>query len=184
MCDLPRPGIRLNPLLESLLPKQTAEDDTIDQNAARVVAEPTVRMPRYLRLVLLLPPLMLAGLEALHPHRNPQCRPCGIGTGLAMRIARDLSAPAGGGPDRCQGLAGPGATLRTQHPRNSWLGDRSRGLALAAKRQRAPRRVWIVLGMAALLLLGGHPFPAGTFAFGLLFLAALLAEGNSHRQPP
>ena len=58
------------------------------------------------------------------------------------------------------------------------------GLALAARRQGAPRRVWIVLAMAALCLLGGHPFPAGTFAFGLFFIAALLSEWNSHRQPP
>ena len=52
-------------------------------------------------------------------------------------------------------------------------------LALTAHRQASPRRVWITLGLAALFLLGGHPFPAGTFAFGSFFLAALLMELNS-----
>ena len=42
------------------------------RNVASGQAEPTVRMPKFLRLVLLLlPPLALAGLEALHPHPEP-----------------------------------------------------------------------------------------------------------------
>ena len=45
---------------------------------------------------------------------------------------------------------------------------------LAAK--GAPRREWILIGLAAVFLLGGHPFPAGTLAFGCLFVAALLHE--------
>ncbi len=56
-------------------------------------------------------------------------------------------------------------------------------LALTAYRQRIPRRVWIALGLAALFLLGGHPFPAGTLAFGSFFIAAFLLEWNSHRHP-
>jgi hypothetical protein len=56
-------------------------------------------------------------------------------------------------------------------------------LALTAYRQRSPHRVWITLALAALFLLGGHPFPAGTFAFGSFFLAALLVASRSHRQP-
>jgi hypothetical protein len=32
-------------------------------------------------------------------------------------------------------------------------------------------------------LLGGHPFPAGTLAFGAFFVAALLVERNTSRQP-
>jgi hypothetical protein len=49
-------------------------------------------------------------------------------------------------------------------------------LALAARRQGAPRLEWIFVGLAAVLLLGGHPFPAGTLAFACFFAAALLHE--------
>ena len=56
-------------------------------------------------------------------------------------------------------------------------------LALAARRLGAPRREWIPLGLAAVFLLGGHPFPAGTLAFGSFFIAALLHEWSSGRSP-
>ena len=58
-------------------------------------------------------------------------------------------------------------------------------LALAARRQGAPRREWILIALAAVFLLGGHPFPAGTLAFGCLFVAALLHEfgGVGYRRP-
>ena len=49
-------------------------------------------------------------------------------------------------------------------------------LALAARRQRAPQREWILIGFAAVFLMGGHPFPQGTLAFGCLFIGALLHE--------
>lgn len=101
----------------------------------------------------------------------------GIGFGLAMRSARDLSAvqqegvlsvvrdwPAAGSPFALS-LVGTGGWVVA-------LGT----LALAARRQGAPRREWIVVGLAAVFLLGGHPFPGGTLAFGGLFAAALLHE--------
>jgi hypothetical protein len=61
------------------------------------------------------------------------------------------------------------ADLRTSH---AAVG----ALALAARRQGAPRLEWIFVGLAAVLLLGGHPFPAGTLAFACFFAAALLHE--------
>jgi hypothetical protein len=101
----------------------------------------------------------------------------GIATGLAMRSARDLSAiqqegvlsvvedwPAFGVPFALSIIATLG-----------WVAAVG-ALALSARRQGAPRREWILIGLAAVLLLGGHPFPAGTAAFGCFFLAALLHE--------
>ena len=105
----------------------------------------------------------------------------GIGTGLAMRSARDLSAvqqegvfdvvkdwPALGAPFALSIIGTLG-----------WLAAVG-ALALAARRQEAPRREWMFIGLAAVALLGGHPFPAGTLAFGSLFVAALLHELRSH----
>lgn len=104
----------------------------------------------------------------------------GIGTGLAMRSARDLSTvqqegvfdvvkdwPAVGPPFALSIIGTLG-----------WVAAVG-ALALAARRHRAPRREWILIGLAALFLLGGHPFPAGTLAFGCLFLAAVLHEFRS-----
>jgi hypothetical protein len=98
----------------------------------------------------------------------------GIGTGLAMRSARDLS-PAqqegvfsvvkdwpGLSPVFALSIVGTGG----------WVVAVG-ALALAARRQGAPRREWIFIMLAAVFLLGGHPFPFGTFAFVCLFLAAL-----------
>ena len=106
----------------------------------------------------------------------------GIGTGLAMRSARDLSAgqqegvfdvvkdwPALGPPFALSIIGTLGWVLA--------LG----ALALAARRQGAPRHEWIVIGLAAVFLLGGHPFPAGTLAFGCVFVAALLHEWRAGR---
>jgi hypothetical protein len=106
----------------------------------------------------------------------------GIGTGLAMRSARDLSAvqqegvfevvrdwPAVGPPFALSILGTLGWTAAVG------------ALALAARRQGAPRREWILIGLAAVFLLGGHPFPQGTLAFGCLFLGALLYEVRASR---
>jgi hypothetical protein len=199
------------------------------------------RLPKPLRRVLLLgPPLLLAGLEVLHP--QPEVSPqavmevatwfatfhviqlvlvglvalsvllladsygratawttrlgigvflvfysaydavAGIGTGLAMRRARDLSAAQlegvfdvvkdwpGLGPPFALGIVG---TL-------GWVLALG-ALAVAARRQGAPRRAWILMWLAAVFLLGGHPYPSGTLAFGFLFMAALLHEWSAER---
>jgi hypothetical protein len=101
----------------------------------------------------------------------------GIGTGLAMRSARDLSPAQQEGVflvvKDWPGLAPPFALsiLGT----GGWILAVG-GLALAARRQRDPRRVWVPLALAALFLMGGHPFPGGTLAFGCFFLAAFFHQ--------
>ena len=101
----------------------------------------------------------------------------GIGTGLAMRSARELSViqqegvfdvvkdwPALGPPFALSiiGTLGWAAAVGT--------------VALAARRQGVPRPDWILFALAAFFLLGGHPFPFGTLAFGCLFIGAVLRE--------
>ena len=193
-------------------------------------------MPDPLRRVLLLaPPLLLAGLEILHPQPDETVQAlldastwfavfhviqlaltglvalsvllladsfgranawvtrlgigvflvffsaydsvAGIGTGLAMRNARDLSVvqqegvfdavkdwPAFGPPFALSIIGTLG-----------WVAAVG-AVALAARRHGAPRLQWILIGLGALFLLGGHPFPLGTLAFGCFFLGALLHE--------
>jgi hypothetical protein len=101
----------------------------------------------------------------------------GIATGLAMRSARDLSAvqqegvfevvkswPALGAPFALSIIGTLG-----------WVAAVG-ALAFAARRQGAPRREWIFILLGAVLMLGGHPFPSGTLAFGSFFMGALLHE--------
>ncbi len=104
----------------------------------------------------------------------------GIGTGLAMRSARDLS------PAQQEGVfevvkdwpaLGPPFALSIIGT-GGWLVAVG-ALALAARRQGAPRREWILIGLAAVFLLAGHPFPGGTLAFGCFFVGALLHERRS-----
>jgi uncharacterized membrane protein len=100
----------------------------------------------------------------------------GIATGLAMRSARDLPA------------AQQAAVFETV---KDWPGfDPSVfalnivgtlgwvfaliGIALIARRGGVARSEWILIGLAGFFLLGGHPFPFGTIAFGCLFIAALV----------
>ena len=104
----------------------------------------------------------------------------GIGTGLAMRSARDLPAAQqegvftvvkdwpGVGPVFALSILG---TL-------GWVVAVGT-LALAARRLGASRPEWIMLALAAVFLLGGHPFPQGTLAFGSLFVAVLIHEWRS-----
>ena len=218
----------------SMLPR-TAQSTTFRR------ADPTVQAPEPVRLVLLLlPPLLLAVLETLHPQPEPTVSAmlevaswfatfhaiqlvliglvalsvllladtfgranawvtriglgsflvffsaydtiAGIGTGLAMRTARQLSATQQDGVltvvENWPGLGPPFAL--------SILGTAGwvlavTGLAWAAYRQNAPRGVWIMLALASFFLLGGHPFPAGTLAFGSFFVAALTVEWRLHR---
>jgi hypothetical protein len=101
----------------------------------------------------------------------------GIATVLAMRSARDLTAvqqegvfdvvkdwPAVG-PPFALSIVG---TL-------GWV-TAVGALALAARRQGAPRREWLLIGLAVVFLLGGHPFPQSTLAYGRFFIGALLHE--------
>jgi hypothetical protein len=105
----------------------------------------------------------------------------GIATGLAMRHARDLPAAQQDGIfDAVEDWPGfdPTAFSLNVVGTLGWLVAVG-ALALAARRAGAPRAQWIFIGLAALFLLGGHPFPFGTLAFGSLFIAALLHEFRS-----
>jgi hypothetical protein len=211
------------------------------QGGASYPAGSTWQLPASLRRVLLLvPPLLLAGLEIAHPRPQMNVQAimdastwfatfhviqlaliglvavsvllladnygratswptrigvgmfmvffsaydtlAGIGTGLAMRSARDLSAAQQEGVflvvKDWPGLAAPFALsiLGT----GGWVVAVG-ALALAARRQAAPRREWLVLGLAAVFLMAGHPFPGGTLAFGSFFVAALCYELRSSR---
>jgi hypothetical protein len=101
----------------------------------------------------------------------------GIGTGLAMRTARGLSVEEQAGvfsvvedwpavsPVFVLSIVG---TL-------GWV-IAVGALALALRRLGASRPEWIALALAAVFLLGGHPFPSGTLAFGSLFVAVAFHE--------
>jgi hypothetical protein len=103
----------------------------------------------------------------------------GIGTGLAMRSARDLSAVQQEGVfEVVKGWPALGAPFALSIVGTlGWLVAVG-ALALAARSQRAPRLEWIFIGLAGVSLLVGHPFPGGTLAFGSLFIAALLHESS------
>ena len=199
-------------------------------------ADPAWLLPEPLRRVLLLaPPLLLAGLEIAHPQpeRNVQAlldvatwfaafhviqlvltglvalsvllladsygyasawttrlgigvflvffsaydTLAGIGTGLAMRSARDLSAAEQEGVfNVVENWPGVGPVFALSIVGTLGWALAVGALALTARRLGASRLVWIFLGLAAVFLLGGHPFPAGTLAFGCFFVGALLHE--------
>lgn len=107
----------------------------------------------------------------------------GIGTGLAMRTARDLSQTQQEGVFSVvkdwPGL-GPAFALSIVGTAG-WIVAVG-ALALAARRQGSPRREWILIGLAAVFLLGGHPFSFGTFAFVCVFVAALFRDRRSGPQ--
>ena len=106
----------------------------------------------------------------------------GIGTGLAMRSARDLS------PAQQEGVFEvvkdwPGVSpvfWLSIVGTPGWLVAVG-GLALAARRLGAPRSEWVLLALAAFFLMLGHPFPGGTLAFGCLFAAGLIHVRRSGR---
>jgi hypothetical protein len=106
----------------------------------------------------------------------------GIGTGLAMRSARDLPLAQQEGVFSVvkdwPALSAPFAlsivgTL-------GWVVAVG-SVSLAARRQKARRLEWVLLMASSLFLLVGHPFPGGTLAFGSLFLAAVIHEFGSGR---
>lgn len=106
----------------------------------------------------------------------------GVATGWAMRKARDLP-PAGQEAvfdvveewPSLDPVAFPLSIVGT----GGWL-IALVALAVAARRAGARWYQWVLIALAGIFLLGGHPFPAGTLAFGCLFLAALLREWRPH----
>jgi hypothetical protein len=106
----------------------------------------------------------------------------GVATGWAMRKARDLS-PAGQEAvfdvveewPSLDPVAFPLSIVGT----GGWL-IALVALAIAARRAGVRWYQWVLIALAGIFLLGGHPSPAGTLAFGCLFLAALLREWRPH----
>lgn len=109
----------------------------------------------------------------------------GIATGLAMRTARDLSPEQQVGVWETvkdwPGLDVPVFSL-SMVATIGWVVALG-GVALAARRAGAARTEWVFILLAGLFLLGGHPFPFGTAAFGCLFVAAALHEWWALRDP-
>ena len=102
----------------------------------------------------------------------------GIATGYALRTARDLS------PEGQEAVwevvkdwpgLDPVAFPLTIVAIFGWLLALV-PLAVVARRSGAPRLQWALIALAGIFLMGGHPAPFGTLAFGCLFLAALLRE--------
>jgi hypothetical protein len=107
----------------------------------------------------------------------------GIGTGLAMRSARDLPAAQQEAVfETVKDWPGfdPAVFALNIVGTLGWVVALV-GLALAARRTGAARAEWILIALAGVFLLGGHPFPFGTIAFGCLFIGALLHEWTAHR---
>jgi hypothetical protein len=101
----------------------------------------------------------------------------GIGTGYALRNARGLSAGAQEAIYEAVkdmpvvslifGLSVVGSL--------AWVVALV-AAALALRRARASLGPFVLLILAGVFLLGGHPYPAGTLAFGSFFLAAAWLE--------
>ena len=100
----------------------------------------------------------------------------GIATGLAMRTARDLPVAQQEGVWETvkdwPGLDPPVFAINVVGTLG-WVVALV-GIALIARRAGVARSEWVFIGLAGVFLLGGHPFPFGTIAFGCLFIAALL----------
>ena len=109
----------------------------------------------------------------------------GIGTGLAMRSASDLST------SQQEALFDIVKNWPALDPWVFWLAIVGTFgwvlavgyLAVVARGARAPRLEWVFLGLAAFFFLLGHPAPFGTLAFGSLFVAALIHERQSSHVP-
>jgi hypothetical protein len=100
----------------------------------------------------------------------------GIATGLAMRTARDLPAAQQQGVWETvkdwPGVDPPVIAINVVGTLG-WVVALV-GIALIARRAGVGRSEWILIGLAGVFLMGGHPFPFGTIAFGCLFIAALV----------
>jgi hypothetical protein len=109
----------------------------------------------------------------------------GIGTGLAMRGARDLPAAQ---QDAVFDIVNTWPAL---DPWVFWLSIIGTGgwvlalvhLAVTARGAGVSRAEWVFLALAGLFLLLGHPAPFGTIAFGSLFIAALIHERRNSLAP-
>jgi hypothetical protein len=97
----------------------------------------------------------------------------GIATGYALRNAQEL--PAGAQQAIHEAVIDmPGLSLifgLSIVGTGAWVVGLI-AAAIALRRAGAPLGPFILLILAGVFLLGGHPYPAGTLAFGCFFLAA------------
>ena len=101
----------------------------------------------------------------------------GIGTGPAMHTARELPAAQQEGVFAVvKDWPGVSAVFGLSIVGTLGWVVAVGALTLAARRLGASRPEWIALALAAVFLMGGHPFPWGTLAFGSLFVAVLVHE--------
>ena len=107
----------------------------------------------------------------------------GIGTGLAMKSARDLPT------SQQEAMFDIVHDWPALEPWVFWLAILGTlgwvltlgYLALVARAAGAPRAEWLFIGLAAFFFLLGHPAPFGTIVFGSLFVAALIHERRTSR---
>ena len=101
----------------------------------------------------------------------------GIATGYALRSAQGLSAGAQEAVHEAV-IDMPGLSLifgLSIVGTSAWVVALV-AAAMALRRAGASRGPFVLLILAGVFLMGGHPFPAGTLAFGSFFLAAAWLE--------
>jgi cytochrome bd-type quinol oxidase subunit 2 len=107
----------------------------------------------------------------------------GIATGLAMRTARDMSVAEQNAvfdvvedwPGFDPVVFAIGAVAVVGLVLSLMM------LTIGAHRRRVGLGPVVLLALATVAALGGHPFPFGTVAFGCLFIAALWLERTGYR---
>jgi hypothetical protein len=101
----------------------------------------------------------------------------GIATGFVLRAARDLSTE-GQTAVFDTAIDMPGVSLIFSLAivgTGAWV-VAVIAAAIALRRAGASRGPFVLLILSGVFLLGGHPFPWGTFAFGCFFLATVWLE--------
>jgi hypothetical protein len=101
----------------------------------------------------------------------------GIATGYALRSAQGLSAERQAAVHEAV-IDMPGLSLifgLSIVGTGAWVVSLI-AAAMALRRAGAPRGPFILLILAGVFLMGGHPYPAGTLAFGCFFLATAWLE--------
>jgi hypothetical protein len=175
-------------LLEILHPQPVGVDEHIGQ-AGRFLAFHVIQLP-LIGLVALAVYLLTVGIEGrvasvsrwaagvFAVFYGAYDTVAGIATGIVLRNARGFSAEAQAAVyEAVKDL--PGISLVPLGldvvGTLSWV-VAVVAAAIALRRAGAPRGPFVLLILAGVFLMGGHPFPFGTLAFGCLFIAAAWLE--------
>jgi len=101
----------------------------------------------------------------------------GIATGFAWRQAQDMSASDQAAVfEATKDMPGLSLIFVLSIVGTGFWVAALVAAAIAVRRNGAPKGPYVLLIMAGIFLLGGHPAPAGTLAFGSLFVAAVWLE--------